>query len=260
GGDGGRADVDGDAEGALGEAGIDGDDVAALAHCGGRLPTAGAQYSLQVLERREICGRVDDAPLLCERLLQAAEVAGRLAQVRLADLDVMQPHDRVDLDRMLLGALAHHLPVDLALRRHVDDEVAADFRLAAEPPPLRELSALVAVALLDLVPWAGVMGARIDRVFGELPLGDLDLAAPADAAPAADRIEIDAERARRGEQARSLRDVAAFARRGEDDAIGAQRVSRSVASCLAPGAARAPAPLVGAGRGGGSHCAFRFGF
>ncbi len=129
---------------------------------------------------------------------------------------------------MLLGALAHHLPVDLALGRHVDDEVAADLRLAAEPPPWRELSALVDVALFDFVPWRGVIAARFDRVLGELPLGDLDLAAPADAAPAADRIEIDAERARRGEQARPFREVAAFARRREDDAIKAQVGSLTV--------------------------------
>ena len=42
------------------------------------------------------------------------------------DLDVIEAHDGIDVDRMALGALAHHLPVDLAFGRHVDDEIAAD--------------------------------------------------------------------------------------------------------------------------------------
>ena len=98
-GDGGRADVDGDAEGALGEAGEDRHDVAFLAHGGGRFPPAGAQRLLQARQHGEVSRRVGQAPLLGERLLQAAEVARRLAQVRLADLDVVQPNDGIDLDR-----------------------------------------------------------------------------------------------------------------------------------------------------------------
>ena len=101
---------------------------------------------------------VVDAPLLGERLLQAAEVARRLVHVRLADLDVMQAHHRIDFDRMLFGALAHDLAMDLALGRHVDDEIAADLRLAAEPPSRRQRAALVGVALLDRVP-----GRRVSR-------------------------------------------------------------------------------------------------
>ena len=199
--------------------------------------------------------RIDDAPLLGERLLQAAEIARRLPQVRLADLDVMQPHDRIDFDRMLLGALAHHLPVDLALRRHVDDEVAADFCLAAKTAAGREGSTLIGVSLFDLVPGARVFGARIDRVLGELPLGDFDLAAPADAAPAADRIEIDAERARRGEQARSGREVAPLARWREDDAIGAQSKFSDSVSDEALGTPKGLPPPSRGRNGMGGHAA-----
>ena len=36
--------------------------------------------------------------------------------VGLGDLDIMQPHDRIDVDRMRLGALAHDLPMHLAFR------------------------------------------------------------------------------------------------------------------------------------------------
>ena len=57
--------------------------------------------------------------------------------VGLGDLDVVQPHDGIDVDRVRLGALAHDLPMHLALGRHVDDEIAADLRLAAEPAARR---------------------------------------------------------------------------------------------------------------------------
>ena len=97
---------------------------------------------------------------------------------------------------MRLGALAHHLAVHLAVRRHVDDEVALDLRLAAEPAAVGQRAALAGVALLDRVPGRDVVGARVDAVLGERALADVDLAAPADAAPAADAIDIDAELAR----------------------------------------------------------------
>ena len=56
-------------------------------------------------------------------------------------------------------------------------------------------------------------------VLGEIALGDVDLTAAADAPPAADRIEIDAERARGREQARAFGELAALAGGREDDAI-----------------------------------------
>ena len=158
-GDGGRADVDRDAKGALGEARRDGHDVAALAHRDGDLPLPRAQRLLQASEGREIGVRFGDVPLLAQSLLQPAEIARRLVHVRLGDLDVVEAHDRVDLDRMSLGALAHNLPVDLAFRRHVDDEIAANPGLAAEPPAGRKRSALRGVAALDLSPRRHMIGA-----------------------------------------------------------------------------------------------------
>ena len=55
-------------------------------------------------------------------------------------------------------------------------------------------------------------------MLGEVAFGDVDLAAAADAAPAADGIEIDPEPPGRVEQARPVGERAALARRGEDDA------------------------------------------
>ena len=106
--------------------------------------------------------------------------------VRLSDLDVIEADDRIDFDRMRFGALADHLPVDLAFRRHIDDEIAANTGLAAEPSAWRKRPAFRGVAGLDLSRRRHMIGARMNRMFGEIALGDFDLAAAADAAAAAD--------------------------------------------------------------------------
>ena len=140
--------------------------------------------------------RFGDAPLLVQSLLQTPKIARRLVHVRLGDLDIIEADDRVDLDRMRLGALADDLPMNLTFGRHVDDEIAANPGLAAEPSAGGERPALRGVALLDRSRWRHMIGARMNGVLGEIALGDVDLTAAANASSAADRIEIDAERAR----------------------------------------------------------------
>ena len=223
GGDRGRTNVDGDAVGPLGEARHDGDDVASLAHRRGDFPLPRAQRLLQAGERGEIGFGSGKAPLRAQRLLQAAKVARRLVHVRLGDLDVIEADDRIDLDRMRLGALAHNLAMDLALGRDVDDEIAANPGLATKPPAGDKRAALFGVAALDPGPWGHMIGARMNRVLGEIAFGDIDLAAAADAPPAAYGIEIDAELARRSEQARAVSEFASLARWSEDDAMGGQQ-------------------------------------
>ena len=61
--------------------------------------------------------RLAEAPLLGQRLLQAPQIARGIVHVGLGDLDIMQAHDRIDLDRMRLRALAHDLAMHLAFRR-----------------------------------------------------------------------------------------------------------------------------------------------
>ena len=143
--------------------------------------------------------------------------------VRLGDLDVTEADDRIDLDRMRLRPLADDLPMNLTFGRHVDDEIAANSGLASKPSAGGERSAFRGVAGLDRSRWRHMIGARMNGVLGEIALGDFDLAAAADAAPAADRIEIDAERARGFEQAYAFGEFAALAGGGEDDAMGAHR-------------------------------------
>src|SRR3546814_14723724 len=56
-----------------------------------------------------------------------------------------------------------------------------------------------------------------DTVLGECADADRDLAAAAQAAPAADRIDVDAQAARRLQDRRADREAAAPPRGGEDD-------------------------------------------
>jgi hypothetical protein len=57
-------------------------------------------------------------------------------------------------------------------------------------------------------------------MLGEIALGDVHLAAAANATPAADRIEIDAERARGFQETHAFCELAAFSGRRKDDAMG----------------------------------------
>ena len=60
------------------------------------------------------------------------EVAALLVHVGFLDHDEVEAGRRVELDGAHLGALAHDLPVDLALGRDVDDHVALQRGLAGE--------------------------------------------------------------------------------------------------------------------------------
>src|SRR6266568_5849606 len=77
-------------------------------------------------------------------------------------------------------------------------------------------SRLAPVQLLWLAERRQVLGARLDGELGVRALAHDDLAAPADPAPAADRVEVDAQRPRRLEHAGAGGERASPARRGED--------------------------------------------
>ena len=134
-----------------------------------------------------------ERPVALQRLEQPLQVAGRVGHVGLADLDVVQAHDRVDLDRVGVGLLPHDLPVQLALRRHVHDQVADHLRVAPEPP-LRRQPRPVAIRLLRDRERREMVCARGDAVLRELALAHDDLAPAADPSAAAHRVEVHAER------------------------------------------------------------------
>jgi hypothetical protein len=88
--------------------------------------------------------------------------------------------------------------VHLAFGGHVDDDIALHGGLAAEAPALLQAAHAV-IAFLDRVPFRQRVGRDGDAVLGEIAVGWGDLAFRADAAPAADAVEIDAELARGGQ-------------------------------------------------------------
>ena len=202
------------------------------------LPLAVAQRRLQPLHGAQVADHAGQRPLLGQRRDQALQIARRLVHVGLGDLDVVEPGGRIHDDLARLGAFAHDLLVDLALGGHVDHHVALDPGLAAEPAALDQ-AAFRIVALLDLVPRAQRVLAHRDAVLGELAEGRGDLAFRADAAPAADRVEIDAEGARGGQDRGAGGKPAPLARRGEDHQGVARGVGHAALRPLARREARA---------------------
>ena len=211
-----RADIDGHAECPVVEARPHGDDLGLAVHRHGHFPLALAQYGLQFAQHRKIAGEPAELPFLLERVHQAPQVAGWILHVRLLHLDVVQADDRVQLDLARIGILAHDLAMDLAAGRNVHDHVALHERRAGktvtgrQPPPVR-------ISLLDFADGGNACCAGAHAVLGEFALGDHDLAASADSTPAADRIDVDAERARGLQEWRADRESPAPAGRHEDD-------------------------------------------
>ena len=72
--------------------------------------------------------------MVVERIGEALEIAARIVHVGFGDLDVVQPDRGIDGEVARLGALAHDLLVNLALGRHVNDEIAW---MSAEQPSRR---------------------------------------------------------------------------------------------------------------------------
>src|SRR5690625_1090511 len=185
------------------------------------LPVALAQRLLQPLQDAQVHAQVPDVevlytPLLLQRQQQPLQVARGVVHVGLLDLDVVQPHRGIELDVADLGALADNLLVDLAVGGHIDDQIVEQQCLAREAP-----SRLLALArmktFLDGVPLAGVVELAADAVLGEVAGAELDLAAPTEAAPAADGIDVHAELPCALQQGSTDREVPPSAGWREDD-------------------------------------------
>ena len=172
---------------------------------------------LEVADDREVGFEVGQPPLALERLEQPHEVARRRGELRRDDLDVVEPDDRIDVEVADVEALADDLAVDLALRRDVDDGVAEEVGRAARGGGPRPGPRSSRYCGLDGVERRQVLRPRLDPVLREAADALLDLAAAADAASAADRVDVDAERPGGVQDRRPLGEPAAPARRREDD-------------------------------------------
>ena len=181
----------------------------------GDRPVSLAQHRLQLAQDGRTGLHGVNLPLRAQRFGQALQIARGFVHVRLRDLDIIQAGRRVHLDHPGRGRLAHNLTVQLAFRRNVDHHIVHDPGLAAQAPPLDQ-SAFVLVSLLDRVPGAQGIRRDGDPVFGELTDPRRDLAFRTDAAPAADRIQIDAQLPRGCQNRRALRKAPAFSGRGKD--------------------------------------------
>ena len=212
----GRPDVDRDAVGRLVETRPDRDDLAAFVDRDGHPVLAGLERRLERPDDLEVRLQPGQLPLALERLEQPGEVAGRRGELGWRDLDVVEADDRVDDERPDVEALAHDLAVDLALGRDVDEHVAADGR-GARQPAVGGQPLLGPIGRLQLGEGGQVARLGRDPVLRELAQTLRHLAAPADAAPAADRVDVDAERPRGIEDGRPGREASAPTRRREDD-------------------------------------------
>ena len=158
-----------------------------------------------------------------QRLLQAPEIARGLVHVRLARLrhSAGGPPGRCrsDAPRRACARPAGGPGSPAARRRRDRRRFSPGSRAAVRA---RTARACRHSALRPRSKGSRESRARVDGVLGEPAFRHLDLAAAADAAPAADRIEIDAERARRLQHGRPFGKIAALARWREDDAMGGQ--------------------------------------
>ena len=182
---------------------------------------------------------------------RASAARGGRRRGRRRDLDVAEG-ERRDRRRTAAGrgrqVLAHHLAVHLARRRHVDHDVAADRRGAAEPVPGAS-GRLPAVVALERRPVAECVARR-----GDLPLRErarstgVTWQRPQMPRPPHTRVEVDAESPGGVEHRRARRRPRRRAR------LGVNTTAASVASRLArvgsqpPLEAIVPQPLRGVRR------------
>ena len=150
--------------------------------------------------------------------------------VGFVDLDIAEMDRRVALDDAVGSCLAHDLGIDDGILGHVDDEVALDGGRTGEAAAFGQAADAV-VALFLGADGGDVVVGRGDAVFGELAFLDLDLAAPAGGAAAADALDIDAERAGRLEHRSADGEMATLAGGHEEDegicGLGHQGLSKS---------------------------------
>ena len=122
---------------------------------------------------------------------------------------------------MRFGGFSNHLFVNLAVGRHIDDDVAFDLGVARQTATLNQGS-LAVEAALHLGERTQARRTGCQAVLGKVTLGHHHLAAATNAAAATDRINVHAQRAGGLQHGRADAKAPSAARGGEDN----QRVVR----------------------------------
>ncbi len=191
-------------------------DLFASMHRHGDLPGPCAQRGLQLLHHQNVACQIGQRPLELQRIFQAAQITRRVVHVRLLDFHKVQADQRVEVDVMRLGFFAHHLFVDLAAGGHVDHHIALHLRAAGQAAAFGERLG-GAIGFLYGGNGRHMRGTGDNAVFGEFAFGHQHLAAPANTAPTAHRIDVDTERAPGLQQGRTQGETPPSPRGREND-------------------------------------------
>ena len=246
-GDGGRPHVDRHPPGLVGVAGAHVEDGAAVVHHHRDRPVSGCYGWGEPGQDRHRELEADQVPVGGEGLGDQVEFGGLETEDHLGKLHVVEGYHRMDDHLGEVDRLAHHRPVDLALRRDVDDGVGQHHGLAAQAEALGD-RATSPVAQL------GGAGIRQDAGFG-----GRDLAAAAQAPPAAHRVEVHPAGAGRVEDGGPGSHRGAYPRRVEHHTVrvvhafrrfGDARPAVSGRPCRGPGARRSTRRSPGRSRPG----------
>ena len=112
--------------------------------------------------------------------------------VRLTDGYVIKRDNWIDRNVTINNSFAHDLPMNLAVCRHIDDQIAFNFGLAAQPPISRHI-ALFGIAQFDSGRFAEVGCGRCNPVFGEFAFADQNLTAATHTIATANTVDVNSE-------------------------------------------------------------------
>ena len=136
--------------------------------------------------------------------------------IRLLHFHKVQTDQRIQMDVMRFGFFAHHLIVHLAAGGHVDDYIALHLGATRQTPALGQRLG-GAIGFFHGRDGRQIRGVRDHAVFGEFTFGHQHLAATANTATAANRINVHAKRAPGLEQGGAQGKTSASPRGCEND-------------------------------------------
>ena len=214
-----RANVNGNTIGGLNKARINRDNIVTFANSNRHLPFALAQRLLQPAQHCQIGHTGINVPLSLQRFYKACEIRRWAINIRLSHFNKIEANNRLKRNRARLGLLTNHLPMHLAFRWHINDDITAQLRLTAQATMLTQCTALGCITLLNRIPFRQMISSGLNAMLGKIAFCHQDLTTAANATATAYAIHINAQRTRGFKHACAFSKVAALARRREDDTV-----------------------------------------